>query len=415
MSATPPLHPSLPLPGTAALDGVSTTAVHGGSGRPPVHDAIPPPVVLSSTYRFRNTAELLAFRRDHLRREEYGRYGNPTVRETEGKLAALEAGTTSTHDLDALVFASGMTAITTLLLALLRSGSHLILTDDGYRRTRQFVSTFLGRLGIAHTIVPATDQAALESAIRPETRVLVTELPTNPFLRVPDLRPLVDLTHRHRIRTIIDATFATPYNLRPLEHGADFVVHSATKYLGGHHDLLAGVVVGRPDAIAALRELQGVLGGISDPHAAYLLHRGLRTFALRMERHNTNGLAVATFLETHPRVRRVFYPGLPSHPDHAVATALMRGHGGVVSFEIDGDGEETARFVDGLHLAAIAPSLGGVDTLVEQPALMSYHELTADQRRHLGITDNLVRLACGIEDTDDLVNDLRLGLAQIHG
>jgi cystathionine gamma-synthase len=210
---------------------------------------------------------------------------------------------------------------------------------------------------------------------------------------------------------MIDATFATPFNLRPLEYGIDLVVHSCTKYLAGHNDLLAGVVIGKPGIIGALREAQGMLGGICDPHGAYLLLRGLKTFSLRIARHNANGLAVARFLEAHPRIERVHYPGLESHPDHGVATTQMQGFGGVVSFEVAGDLEATSRVIDRLRIPYIAPSLGGVESLVEQPALMSFYELTTEERLAVGIRNNLVRYSCGIEDADDLIADLAQALA----
>jgi len=251
---------------------------------------------------------------------------------------------------------------------------------------------------------------ALEAALRPETRLILSELPTNPFLRVLDLERLTALARQRRIKTLIDATFATPLNLRPLDYGADLLVHSATKYLGGHNDLLAGVIVGKARLIAALREAQGMLGGICDPHSAYLLLRGLKTFGLRMARHNANGLAVARFLAEHPRVERVFYPLLLCHPDFATATRLLHGGGGVVSFELRADLQGTSAFIDRLRIPYIAPSLGGVESLVEQPALMSFYELSDEERLAVGIKNNLVRLSCGIEDTDDLLADLAQAL-----
>lgn len=296
-----------------AVAGISTTAVHAGEGRRRAHDSITTPIIQASTYTFANTAELIDYHEGRIEREEYGRYGNPTVRAAEAKLALLEAG--PDMPAAALLCASGMNAITSTLLAMLPTGSHLILTDDCYRRTRQFIQTFLVRLGVQHTVVPACDYAAIEAAIRPETRLILSESPTNPYLRVLDLPRLVALARQHRLKTIIDATFATPYNLRPLHQGIDIVIHSATKYLGGHNDLLAGVIIGRPGIISALRDSQGITGGICDPHSAYLLLRGLKTFALRMERHNRNGLAVAHFLHNHPRIARVHYPALPDHPD----------------------------------------------------------------------------------------------------
>jgi cystathionine gamma-synthase len=246
--------------------------------------------------------------------------------------------------------------------------------------------------------------------VQPQTRVLFSESPTNPYLYVADLEQIAAIARRHRLRTVIDSTFATPYNQNPLDYGIDLVMHSATKYLGGHNDLLAGVVVGNANMIAALREAQGMLGGIADPHAAYLLLRGLKTFALRMQQHNANGMALARFLAGHPKVRRVYYPGLEDHPSHAVAQQQMRGFGGVVSFEIDGTLQQTSAFIDALRLPYIAPSLGGVESLVEQPALMSYYELSPAERQRLGIGDSLVRYAAGIEDTEDLLADVEQAL-----
>ncbi len=390
--------------------GPSTAAVHAGEPRQRAHHAITPAIVQAATYTFEDTAALIDFQEGRVEREEYGRYGNPTVRAAEAKLAALES---PRGEAAALLSPSGMSAITTTILAMVPSGGHIILTDDGYRRTRQFVQTLLARLGVEHTVVPAGDNAALAAAVRPEqTRMIISESPTNPYLRVVDLPQVVEIARQHRVKTLIDATFATPYNMRPLDYGIDLVVHSCTKYLGGHNDLLAGVVLGRPDMITALRQAQGILGSICDPHSAYLLARGLKTFALRMERHNSSGLAVARFLEGHPRVTHVYYPGLESHPDYALAAEQMRGFGGVVSFEVAGDLEATARFIDRLRIPYIAPSLGGVESLVEQPALMSFYELTSEQRLAVGMRDNLVRLSCGIEDADDLIADLQQALEQ---
>jgi cystathionine gamma-synthase len=389
--------------------GPGTAAVHAGDQRRRPHAAVTTPIVQSATYAFADTAELIDFHEGRIVREEYGRYGNPTVRAAEARLAALEAPDESAA---ALLCASGMNAITTVLLAMLPTGSHLVLTDDCYRRTRQFVRTMLARLGVEHTVVPAGDDAALERAIQPgRTRLIISELPTNPYLRVADLARVAAIARAHRVKTLIDATFATPYNLRPLEYGIDLIVHSCTKYLAGHNDLLAGVVIGKPGIVGALREAQGILGGICDPHAAYLLLRSLKTFSLRMERHNANGLAVAQFLATHPRIERVHYPALAGHPDHAVAVAQMRGFGGVVSFELAGDLDDTSRFIDRLRIPYIAPSLGGVESLVEQPALMSFYELTTEERLAVGIRNNLVRYSCGVEDAADLIADLAQALA----
>jgi cystathionine gamma-synthase len=389
--------------------GNGTAAVHAGAQRRRPYDAITPPIVQSATYTFVDSAELIEFQSGRLEREEYGRYGNPTVRAVEARLAALESPTAPAA---ATLSASGMSAITTAMFALLPAGSHLILTDDGYRRTRQFARTLLGRLGVEHTVVPAGDLDALAAAIRPGiTRLIVIEVPTNPYLRVVDLARLAEIARAQRVKTLVDATFATPFNLRPLEHGIDLVVHSATKYLAGHNDLLAGVTIGRPQLISALRDVQGIIGGISDAHTAYLIDRGLKTLALRMERQNASGLAVARFLEAHPRVTRVHYPGLESHPDHAVAARQMRGFGGVVSFEVAGELMDAAAIIDRLRIPYIAPSLGGVESLVEQPAIMSYYEMTTEERLAVGIRDTLIRYSCGVEDTDDLIADLAQALA----
>jgi cystathionine gamma-synthase len=311
-----------------------------------------------------------------------------------------------------------MAAVTNVLLSMLSAGSHVIFTDDCYRKTRQFCQTFLQRLGIESTQVPMGDYEALEAAIQPNTRIIISESPTNPYLRVVDLNRLVEIARRYRIKTIIDATFATPVNQRPLDYGVDLVIHSATKYLSGHNDIMAGVVVGQAGLIHALRQSQGVLGGVLDPHAAYLLERGLKTLALRVEQQNRSASTVAQYLDQHPKIRRVWYPGLAHHPDYEVALNQMKGFGGVVSFEIAPlEGEEplatTSRFIDAMTIPYIAPSLGGVESLIEQPALMSYYEFSSEERLEIGITDNLVRFSIGIEDTADILADLDQALAQV--
>ncbi len=392
--------------------GASTRSVHGGEERRKSYDSITVPIVQAATYTFRDSAALVAYMEERMfwdvpQREEYGRYGNPTVRAVEARLAALEGGD------DALLTPSGMAAIAGTMLVFLGAGGHLVLTGDCYRRTRDFVSGFLSRFGVETTIVPAGDLEALEEAIRPTTRLIFSESPTNPFMRCLDLAWLGEIGQRHRIRTAIDATFATPINLRPLDYGIDLVIHSVTKYLAGHNDVMAGVVIGRGGLTAPLRQMHGVLGSVLDAHAAYLVGRGLKTLGLRIERQNANGLAVARFLEGQGKVRRVWYPGLASHPDHAIAVAQMAGFGGVVSFEIEGDGEQTSRFVDALRLPYIGPSLGGVESLVEQVQLISYFDADPDRLETLGISPALVRLSCGIEDTEDLVADLEQALEAI--
>jgi cystathionine gamma-synthase len=384
--------------------GFSTLAVHGGEPRPKLGNALATPILQTATYTFADTQELHDHFQQRIEREEYGRYGNPTQRIAEQKLAALEGAG------DCLLFASGMAAVTTTLYAVLAHASHVVVTDDSYRRTRQFLTQVLHRYGIEVSVVRAGDYEAIEEAIRPTTRLLISESPTNPYNYVVDLDRFADIGRRHRVKTVIDATFATPFNQRPLEFGIDIVLHSATKYLGGHNDLLAGAVLGSVELVDGIRSLQAVTGGIIDPLAAYLLVRGLKTFALRIARQNANAQALAEFLAAHSRVAAVYYAGLPTHPHHQVACRQMRGFGGVVSFEVAGDLEATSRVVDACRIPQIAPSLGGVESLIEQPALMSFYELTTDERLRVGIKDNLIRYSVGIEDADDLIADLAAAL-----
>jgi cystathionine gamma-synthase len=393
--------PPLPPPDTP---GPSTLAVHAGEPREKPGHALATPIIQTATFTFADTQELKDHFDGKIERVEYGRYGNPTQRIAETKLAALEGAG------DCLLFASGMAAMTTTLFAMLSRGTHVVVTDDSYRRTRQFLNQTLPRYGIEVSTVPAGDYDALEDAIRPTTRVLVSESPTNPYNRVLDLERFAEIGRRHRIKTVIDGTFATPYNQRPLEWGVDVVVHSATKYLGGHNDLMAGAVLASRDLVDAVRGLQGVTGAVVSPFVAFLLVRGLKTFALRMERHNANAQALAEFLAAHPRVERVHYAGLTSHPEHDVAKRQMRGFGGVVSFEVRGDLVAVSRVVDSCRIPYIAVSLGGVESLIEQPAIMSFYELTTEERLAVGIKDNLIRYSVGIEDAADLIADLAQAL-----
>jgi cystathionine gamma-synthase len=387
--------------------GFSTQAVHGGEPRTKAANAITTPIVQAATYTFADSQELADHFEGRIQREEYGRYGNPTQRVAEGKLAALEGAD------DGLLFASGMAAITTTLFAMLSKGAHVVVTDDAYRRTRQFLHQVLRRYGVEVSTVPAGDYVRMEEAVRQTTRLIFSESPTNPYNRILDLERVADIGRRHRIKTVIDATFATPINQRPIDFGIDLVIHSATKYLGGHNDLLAGVVLGSADLVGAIRELQGVTGAVPDPFAAYLLIRGIKTLALRIERQNANAQRIAEFLENHPKVARVHYPGLKSHPEHDIARTQMRGYGGVVSFELRGDLAAASRLVDACRVPRIAPSLGGVESLIEQPALMSFYELTTEERLQVGITDSLVRYAVGVEDSDDLIADLEQALREV--
>lgn len=392
--------------------GPSTRAVHAGTTRSKPYHALIEPIVQTATYTFENSADVCAFQEAHKLgqangRQEYGRYGNPTVAAAEARLAALEGAQ------GAIMFASGMAAETSVLLALLSSGDHLIITDDCYRRTRQFIQEFLPRFGVTFSVAAMGDYAALEAAIQPNTRLLVSETPTNPYLRVLDVECFAAIARRHGLLSLVDSTFATPLNLRPLEWGVDLVIHSGTKYLGGHNDLLCGFVAGSAELIARLRDTAGIIGAIPDPQNAYLLLRGLKTLSLRVAHTNRSGQRVAEYLEQHLGVETVWYPGLPSHPDYEVAARQMDGFGGVVSFTIRGDVDTTSRFIDSLQIPYISPSLGGTESLVIQPALMSYYDYTPAQRLQLGIRDNLVRLALGLEDADDMIADLEQALCPL--
>lgn len=387
--------------------GQATESVHAGELRQQEANAITTPIYQTSTFWFKNSQEVIDYQEGRTSREEYGRYGNPTWRSVERKLSALEGGE------ETVLFASGMCAATTAFLALLPSDSHLIVTSDCYRRTRQFINQFLSRCGVETTVIEPGDNGKLAEAIRPNTKLFFTESPTNPYLRVADIPEVCRIAHERDVKVIIDSTFAAPYNQRALDLGADGVIHSATKYLGGHNDLLAGTITGSAEFIEPVRKALGVLGGIIDAHAAWLLLRGIKTLSLRMERHNQNGLAVARALEAHPKVRRVWYPGLESHPDHEIAKAQMRGFGGVVTFEIEADLAGAIRFIDQTKIPYQAPSLGGVESLIELPVTMSFWDVPKATRAELGISDSLVRLACGIESPEDLIADMEQALEAV--
>jgi cystathionine gamma-synthase len=385
-----------------------TQCVHAGEGRPKPYGAVTTPIIQTSTYAFTNTAEIIDFMQSKIQnkpeiRDEYGRYSNPTQTTVEAKLALLEGGE------NALLFASGMSAITTTLSVLLSSGDHLLLVEGCYHRTTEFSSAFLSRWGIDTTRVPIDNPEAWQAAIQSNTRVIFAESPTNPYLRVVDMDKLVEIAKPNNITTIIDSTFATPINMKPLEYGIDLVIHSGSKYLGGHNDLLSGVVIGSKQKLADIQTARGIIGGISSPNDSYLLLRGLKTLDLRVKNQNTSGIEIAKYLESHPAIERVYYPGLESHPDYPVASQQMSGYGGVVSFEIKGDFEETGRFIDRLGIPYIGPTLGGVESIVQQPAAL--FSLDSFERCQAGLKDNLVRYALGVEAVEDLIADLDQALS----
>jgi cystathionine gamma-synthase len=403
-SSSPIVPTDLDVGGDAPV-GLSTKSVHAGERRQKPEGAITAPIFTASTYTFESTEALLRFVDGHEQREEYGRYGNPNERSVEAKLTELEGAE------DTVLYSSGMAAIVGLLMSRLNSGDEIIFFDQCYHRSREFCSKHLSRFGVVTHQVPTGDFDAMEAAITSKTRMLVSESPTNPHLSVVDLEKFVAVGQANEVETLIDATLATPYNLRPIEYGVDFVLHSATKYLGGHNDLLAGVLCGGRKAMEPVRALRGIMGSINSPHNMYLLERGLKTFELRMQRHNENGQRVAEFLESHRRVDRVYYPGLKSHPTHEIAAAQMRGFGGLITFTIkDADWKQTSRVVDAARIPRIAPSLGGVESLIEQPLVMSYYHCTPEERKQFGIDDNMIRMSCGIENTEDLIADLKQAL-----
>jgi cystathionine gamma-synthase len=389
----------------------STLAIHGRSRQRKAHYAISTPIVHSSNYSFESTAEVYEFMKakaqgNIIREHEYGRYFNPTQQETERKLVAIEGAER------AIIFSSGMSAVILTLLAYMKQNGHIIFTSDCYRQTRDFAANLLPKYGV-QTSFCEPNAAAIEKAIRPNTNIIFTESPTNPYLRVLDIPAIVKVAQRHKLISMIDATLATPFNIRPLELGVDIVIHSATKYLGGHNDLLAGVVLGKHALLEDLNKLQRMVGATAGPLTCFLLERGLKTFSLRMQHHNQAGLQIARFLEKHPKIEKVWYPGLKSHPDHRIAKAQMRGAGSVISFLVDGNNRATCRFIDALKLFQITPSLGGSESLVTQMSVMSFFDFSVEVRESLGIFDNLVRIALGLEDVEDLIADLDQALKKV--
>jgi methionine-gamma-lyase len=393
---------------TGERPGFTTRAVHAGEHPDPTTGAVVPPVHLSTTFAFPSAEAGAALFAGERPGYIYTRLGNPTVAVLEAKVADLEGGEA------ALATASGMAAIATVLLTLLGDGGHVVCTDALYSATYDLLARRLPAFGIRTTFVDATDPAALARAITPETRLLYVETPGNPTLTLTDIAAVATVARQHGLPLVVDNTFATPYLQQPLALGADIVVHSATKYLGGHGDAVAGVVVGRRAFIAACREATlADFGGALSPLTAYLVLRGLPTLALRMERHCANAQRVAAYLSQHPKVAWVRYPGLPSHPQHALARRQMRGFGGMVCFELAGGLAAGRALLNAVRLCTLAVSLGDVRTLITHPASTTHHQVPAERRRAMGITDGLVRLSVGIEDPDDIVADLEQALDRV--
>jgi cystathionine gamma-synthase len=379
---------------------MATRAIHAGEPRKKYADSLMTPIIQTSTFTFANSKAIEDYTKKGKEHYEYGRYGNPTAKIAEQRLADLEGAE------GCVVFSSGMSAITTTILSLVQSGDHIVVTDDSYKKTLEFCRSYLKQFAIDCTIVPFGDYGIIERAVRKNTRFIFSESPTNPYLNIFDLVKIKKIAAKHKILTLIDSTFATPYNQRPIEFGMDLVLQSCTKYLAGHNDILAGAVLGKEELIEKIRDLHKSMGGTIDPHCCYLLLRGLKTFPLRVRQQNESALRVAEWLEAHPAIRRVYYPFLPSHRHYEVAIQQMEGGGGVVSFDIKGNLAAAKRFLDRLRLIYIGPSLGGVESLITHPALVSYYDYSRKNRYALGITDTLFRLAVGIEDTEDIIADL---------
>lgn len=374
-----------------------TESVHGAADLEKRNAPMAQPIYQTSTFKVTDSHEQLRVTSTDM---FYTRYGNPTHTAVERAIAELEGADA------ALLFASGMNAITTSILALVKTGDHIVAQRDIYGGVTKFLSAWLPKLGVETTFVDTTDYQQHQSAIRPNTKLLYLESPTNPTLRVVDLAKVVAIAREHKLTTFIDATFATPINMRPVDAGIDVVLHSGTKYLSGHTDLICGAAAGRQRLIDTIRQTRTTLGGCMDPHAAFLLLRGIKTLAVRVARQNASALKIAHFLDAHSGVRSVNYPFLEKHPQRALAMQQMNGGGGVVSFEVNGSGEDAKKMSESLHLFTLAPSLGGVESLVSIPVLTSHAMISAEHRQKMGVTDQLVRLSVGIENSDDLIADL---------
>jgi len=377
---------------------IDTQLVHAGEPEPRHGGAVSMPVFQSSTYEYGGPG-----RYDDVR---YLRLNNsPNHEVLHAKLAALEGGEA------ALVTASGMAAISTTLLSLLRPGDHLLAQRTLYGGTHDLITGFLARLGVEHSFIDVDDPGSIAAACRPETRAIYVEALTNPLLEVTDLPAIARFARERGLVSLVDATFATPVLMKPIELGFDLVLHSATKYLNGHSDLVAGAVIGSAVHIDAIRGTLNLLGGCLDPHACVLLHRGLKTLGVRMRQQCSTAEVVARMLDEHPAVARVFYPGLSAHPGHVRAKVLLSGRfGAMISVELEGGVEAAERFMKRLRFPIDAPSLGGTETLVTRPALTSHVGLEPALRRSLGIADGLVRISVGLEDSDDLIADLQQAL-----
>src|SRR5580704_82849 len=381
-----------------------TKAVRGAADLDKKNGPMATPIYQTSTFEVTdNEEQLRATHTDHF----YTRSGNPTNTVAEKTIAGLEGPEA------ALTFSSVMGAVTTTLMALLKSGDHVVAQRDIYGGVNKFLSQWLPKMGIETTFVDTTDYDQHARAIRPSTKLLYLESPTNPTLRVVDFKKVAAVARQHKLLSMIDATFGTPINQHPAEFGIDLIMHSGTKYLAGHSDLLCGAVAGRHELIERIWETRTTLGNCMDPHASWVLLRGLKTLAVRVARQNENALRVAEFLAEHAKVRSVHYPFLKSHPQYAVAHQQMSGGGGMVTFEVEGTGEDARRVSEAMCLFTLATSLGGVESLVSIPVLTSHAMIPAKTRAEMGVTEQMVRLSVGIENADDLIADLEHALEAV--
>jgi cystathionine beta-lyase/cystathionine gamma-synthase len=381
-----------------------TAAVRGSADLEKKNGPVATPIYQTSTFEVTDNEEQLRVTGSD---SYYTRYGNPTNSVAEKTIAELEGVDA------ALTFSSGMGAITTTVMALLQAGDHVVAQRDIYGGAHKFFSQWLPRFGVETTFVDTSDYSQHERAIRPNTRLLYLESPTNPTLRVVDMKAVATLARKRGLISMIDATFGTPVNQNPARYGIDLVMHSGTKFLAGHADLICGVVAGPTALIERILATRTTLGNCMDPHAAWMLVRGMKTLAVRVARQNENALRVAEFLERHAKVRSVHYPFLKSHPQNAIAREQMRGGGGMVTFEVEGSGDDARRVSEAMRLFTLAPSLGGVESLVSIPVLTSHLMVPPDERARMGVTEQMIRLSVGIENAEDLVEDLERALQAV--
>ena len=384
-----------------------TRAVHAGEERGRHHGAASVPIYNASLFAFNDADEGIAIHNYEKPGYFYSRLGNPTQEALENAMAELESGE------DALAFASGMAAISAAILAFAKHGDHIVAPQSMYSTTTNLLGYLETNFGIQTTFVDATDAENYRKAARPETKILWIETPSNPTVQITDIEKVVETARELGVSTIADNTFATPFNQRPLELGVDVSVHSATKYLGGHSDLTAGVMVGSKEAVEKARHgASKFFGGNIAPQVAWLVLRGIKTLAVRMERHNANGLELAHFLSAHPKAKAVFYPGLESHVNHPIAARQMSGFGGMLGLDV-GSAEAAKSFVNNVELCTFATSLGGVETIVQPTALMTHATISAEERAAAGISEGLLRISVGIEDIRDIVADITQALERV--